>query len=252
LQNGPLRTLVGDIIADLVVGQALAGKICEGWFLHDTITKLSAIVSEKVQPKTSGDELHDDEKNRLEKFGLLASQSKPQQHYSPSNDQSKISAWFWRIMQYGYLMYLFLRYVLRELQLVHHKPKRQQIARISTSSPTMSVNVESRTPSADHQQPRPVLTYGVYAMISTLLKLADRMPWLASMLAFLQHVLLAGVGQVGQLNSILDRYVAMFHLVCAALSPFSSEVSSTRTAHLSIPDPRDINLSVMMHAAQVI
>ena len=234
------------------MGQALAGKICEGWFLHDTITKLSAIVSEKVQPKTSGDELHDDEKNRLEKFGLLASQSKPQQHYSPSNDQSKISAWFWRIMQYGYLMYLFLRYVLRELQLVHHKPKRQQIARISTSSPTMSVNVESRTPSADHQQPRPVLTYGVYAMISTLLKLADRMPWLASMLAFLQHVLLAGVGQVGQLNSILDRYVAMFHLVCAALSPFSSEVSSTRTAHLSIPDPRDINLSVMMHAAQVI
>lgn len=219
LQNGPLRTLVGDIIADLIVGQALAGKICEGWFLHDTITKLSAILSEKVQPKTSSNELHDDAKNRLEKFGLLASQSKSQQHHSPSNDQSKISAWSWRIVQYGYLMYLFLRYVLRELQVVRQKPKRQQIARISTSSPTMSVNVKSRTPSSDHQQPRPVLAFAVYAMISTLLKVADRMPWLASMLIFLQQVLLAGVGQVGQLNSILDRYVVIFHVVCASPLP---------------------------------
>jgi len=201
------------------VGQALAGKVCEGWFLHDTITKVSAIVSEKVRPNVSSVELHDDAKNRLEKFGLLASQTKPQQYHSPSNDQSKISAWFWSIMQYGYLMYLFLRYVSRELPVVRQKSRHQQVTRISTSSPTLSVDGTSRTPNPDDQQTRPILAFGVYAMISTLLRVADRMPWLASMLIFMQRVLLVGAGQVGQLNSILDRYVVISHVACAAPSP---------------------------------
>ena len=205
LQNGPLRVLVGDIIADLIVGQALAGKVCEGWFLHDAIFKVSEILDTKLRPKTTGSELRDDAKNRLEKFGLLASDSNAQRSHSSTNDQSKIIAWFWRIMQYGYLMYVFLRCCLRELQAVRRKPKRQQMARISPLSPVVSEDGKSRTPSSDDQLPRPVLAFGVYGTISTLLKVAERMPWVASMLIFLQHVLLVGTGQVGELNSVLDR-----------------------------------------------
>ncbi|KAK5955365.1 hypothetical protein OHC33_004048 [Knufia fluminis] len=205
LQNGPLRVLVGDIIADLIVGQALAEKVCEGWFLHDAIFKVATILDDKLRPKATGSELRDDAKNRLEKFGLLASESEAQRYHSSTNGQSQIAAFFWRFMQYGYLMYLFLRYLLGEIQTVRRKPRRHQVARVSTSSPVLSEDDKLRTPTQGDSPPRPVLAFGVYTMLSTLLRLADRMPWVASMLAFLQHVLLVGLGRVGELNSILDR-----------------------------------------------
>lgn len=202
LQNGPLRVLVGDIIADLLVGQALAGKVCEGWFLHDAIFKVTALLRDKVQSKPTDGELRDNAKNRLEKFGLLASESKAQHYHSSTKDQSKIVTFFWRTMQYGYLMYLFLRYVLGKLR---RTPERQQIARTSNPSPVLSEDGKMQPPSSDEQHPRPVLAFGIYNMISTLLNLADRMPWVASTLVFLQHVLLVGAGRVGETNSVLDR-----------------------------------------------
>lgn len=205
LQNGPLRVLVGDIIADLIVGQALAGKVCEGWFLHDAIAKVSMVLSHRIQPKATGSELRDDAKNRLEKFGLLASESKSQRYHSSTKDQSEISKWFWRFLQYGYLLFLFLRYLLRELQIAQQKPKRQHVVGTLTSSPVMSKDAKLRISDSNGQPPRPVLAFGFYTMTSTLLKMADRMPWTTSMLIFLQHVLLVGVGRVGELNSTLDR-----------------------------------------------
>lgn len=214
LQNGPLRVLVGDIVADLILGQALAGKVCEGWFIHDAINRFATVLNDKVRPKATGDELREDAKNRLEKFGLLASESDSQHHHSSSKNQSKISAWTWRIMQYGYLLYLFLRYVLKELQCVRQHPRRRQLARILPSTPTLSKAGESSTPSLDDQQPRSVLAFGVYALISTLLKLADRMPWLVSIFVFMQHLLLAGVGRLAEFDSTLDRYVVISQFAC--------------------------------------
>ena len=205
LQNGPLRVLVGDIIADLIVGQALAGKVCEGWFLHDALYKVTAILAEKVHPKTKGTELRDDAKDRLENFGLLSSHSETRHFHSSPEDQSKNAAWFWRILQYGYFVYLFLRYVLKELQRVRQRPKRQPVARISTSSPVLSEKDDLQTLISDDQPLRPVLDFGIHGMISTLLKVVDRMPWLASMLIFLQHVSLVGRVRMGELNSLLDR-----------------------------------------------
>lgn len=207
LQNGALRVLVGDIIADLIIGQAVAGKVCEGWFLHDAISKVTAIVSDKVHPKVSGSEIRDDAENRLEKFGLLSHNSKFQHGHSSTRDQSQIVDWFWRLMQYGYLVYLFLIYVVKEVQFVHRKPKRQHYV---GASPSASMLAEkSHMPSTSHKDPspRPVLAYGLYSLLSTLLQMAERMPWMTGILAFWQETLLHRFGRVGQPNSILDRYV---------------------------------------------
>lgn len=205
LQSGPLRALVGDIIADLIVGQALAGKVCEGWFLHEAITRVCAVLSDKVQRRAMGSEVRDDAKNRLEKFGLLSSESKFQNDHSSENDQSKIAAWFWRIMQYGYLAYLFLRYILKEFQVIRQKPPRQHSGRVSELSPVFSEVSHMQNRSPDDLSPRPVLKFGLSSLMSTLLKMDDRMPWLASMLSYWQQVLLYGTGQIGGLNSTLDR-----------------------------------------------
>jgi len=206
LQNGPLRALVGDIIADLILGQALAGKVCEGWFLHEAITKVSATLSEKVRPKATGNEVRDDDaKDRLEKFGLLPSESRSSNDHSLGPDQSKVALLFWTIMQYGYLAYLFLRYILKELQGARRKPPRQRTGRVSASSPVLSEKSHMQTSSPDDDPLRPVLGFGLWSMVSTLLKTDDRMPWLASMLCYWQHSLLYGAGRIAGLNSTLDR-----------------------------------------------
>lgn len=199
LQNGPLRVLVGDIIADLIIGQALAGKVCSGWFLHDAISKVAVALTDKVRPKAAGTEIRDDAKNRLERFGLLTHDLNLQAGHSPSHDQSEMATWFWRLMQYGYLVYLFLRYAWKEFQFARSKPKRQHHVRAAPSSSLAPNKSQEDSP------PRPVLAYGLYSMISTLLQTADRMPWATGMLSFWQQLLLRGVGRVGGSNSILDR-----------------------------------------------
>lgn len=205
LQNGPLRILVGDIIADLIIGQAVAGKVCEGWFLHDAISKVTAIVSDKVHPKASGSEIRDDAKNRLEKFGLLTHDSKFQPGHSSTHDQSQVIVWFWRLLQYVYLVYLSLCYVVKEFQFVRNEPARQH--RVRTSPSASSLPEKSHMPSPFHEDPspRPVLGYGLCGLISTLLQMAERMPWTTGMLTFWQHLMLNGAGRAGKADSVIDR-----------------------------------------------
>ncbi|KAK5072129.1 hypothetical protein LTR64_004093 [Lithohypha guttulata] len=199
LQNGPLRVLVGDIVADLIIGQALAGKIAQAWFLHDAVRKATALVSGKIQPKVSGSEYRDDAANRLQQFGLLSSNSAPDHRHSSTNTQSQMVTWFWRIMQYGYMVYLFSIFVLKEAHTVRSKPARVYRSRVEASK------VHLHVPNPDDQSVQPVIAFGVYAMISTLLRMADRIPWTTGILEFCQHILLRGIGHVGRANSYLDR-----------------------------------------------
>lgn len=206
LQNAPLRVLVGDIIADLIVGQALARKLCEGWFLHDTIFKITSIVGDKLQPTADGSEIRDDAKNRLEEFGLLPSESNSQHSHSSAHHQSALITLFWRIMQYGYVMYLFLGYVIKDLQHVRRKPKRQHHIRDNiTPLPDLSEKAHMHMLTTADLPPRPVLAFEIFSMISTLLRLVDRMPWVAGLFDFWRHTLLVGTGRLGELDSIIDR-----------------------------------------------
>lgn len=201
--------LVTDIVADLIIGQALAGKVCYGWFLHDAITKVTSTLGHKIEPKASGLELRSDAENRLEKFGLLSTDSKFQHDHSSSTVQSQVASWFWRFMQYLFLAFLFLRYVLKEFNRLYRNPMRYH----RPSGPSSSVDLvekghlQTQTPASNSTDPlpQPVIAFGIYSLISTLLKLVDRMPWLESMLEYGQHVILHGPGRMGELNSLLDR-----------------------------------------------
>lgn len=212
LQNGPLRTLVGDIIADLIIGQALAGKVCEGWFLHQAISKTTSILHDKVYPKNAASEMHDDAKNRLEKFGLLTSQSNFQHPDSLPGNQSKFITLFWRIMQYGYLAYLFLLHLLKEFQSIRKSPLPQRNVGVSQSSANLTDDTPLYAQRTADPSTRPVLEFGLFSMISTLLKMEDHMPWLASIILYSKHLMLYGTGQIGRLDSTLDRWVIPSYL----------------------------------------
>ena len=221
LANACLRTLVSDIIADLILGRALADKVCEPWFLHGAVSKLVEIVTSRPMPASRPGTVNDqkilqqeERRSRLEKFGLLTSNTADEQNYSPKQRQSSLSAWFWRLLQYAFIVHQSLRFILVGLAHAHHLPRRIHQSHhvdvptsLSSSSQQVKRPLSStrRVSDADGPSLRAVINYRIFSCISTILDLSVRMPWLASSLGFWQHLFSTGPGQYGAPNSTLDK-----------------------------------------------
>lgn len=210
LENACLRALVGDIIADLILGQGVSARVCEGWFIHDAITKTAGIINSRIEARATGEAIEVGTRSRLEQYGLLTSRDEDEKHHSSKGRQSPISAVFWRLLQYGYLVSLFIRFVFLGLSQARYLPPRFQnlhhsfapeneakLEQTPTPSSTLPMHVESRT--------RPILHYRLFALISTILDLATRMPWLAGFLSICRHFTISGPGRLGRTDSMLDK-----------------------------------------------
>lgn len=67
-------------------------------------------------------------------------------------------------------------------------------------------SVESSSSSSDGVTgKRPILDYRLSSMVSQLLGISQRMPWLSGLLALSQHLILAGPGRLGDTDGVLDR-----------------------------------------------
>ncbi|KEF57935.1 uncharacterized protein A1O9_05857 [Exophiala aquamarina CBS 119918] len=217
LANTCLRTLVTDIIADLILGRALADKVCEPWFLHGVASKVVGIVTSRATGETTVDEKasqHEERTSRLEKFGLLSSKTADQETNSSERHQSPASAWVWRLLQYAFIAYQSLRFILVGIVHAQHVAGRgghSHFLDVSTSASSSWHSHKSPAPStrrlsdANSGSPRAVINYRLFSCISTILDLSVRMPWLASSLSFWQHALSEGPGRYGSANSTLDK-----------------------------------------------
>ncbi|KAL2402873.1 hypothetical protein ABEF93_005551 [Exophiala dermatitidis] len=218
LANACLRTLVADIIADLILGQVLAQKICQPWFLHGVVSKVAEIVKSRptaASSSTAGQPIppQDTRQSRLEQFGLLSSDTPGQDNNSPAGHQSALSAWVWGLLQYIFVAYQFLRFLLIGLAHAQHLPRRvrqHERHQVSLPAPTPASEKSSRASTrplvdADRRSPCAVISYRVFACIATVLDLAIRMPWLESSFSFFQHILKEGPGRLGGPNSTLDK-----------------------------------------------
>ena len=207
LDNTCLRTLVGDIVADLILGQGISAKACEGWFVHNAMTKVAEVIRAHLKPKATGEEIEVEARSRLERFGLLSSKDEKEQLHSPTKHQSLLGALFWRILQYGYLLSLFIRFVLSGLSQARYLPPRSR----SGLSPDYVTKgeVASKSPSASSASlgstHRPIVAYRLFTLISTLLDLSTRMPWLTGLLSICQHFTISGPGRFGRTDSLLDK-----------------------------------------------
>ncbi|KIX02004.1 uncharacterized protein Z518_07943 [Rhinocladiella mackenziei CBS 650.93] len=231
LASACLRTLVSDIIADLILGQSLADKVCEPWFLHGTVSKVVEIVTSPTTHASAANAVVDKKilhsagrRSRLEKFGLLSSNTADQEGYSSDRHQSSLSAWFWRLLQYAFIAYQSLRFILVGMAHAHHLPRRicQHHVDVSTSSSSSSfshlkfpVSSTRRVSGTDSRSPRAVINYRIFSCISTMLDLSVRMPWLESSLGFWQHILSTGPGRYGAPNSTLDKF--LYHTISTRL-----------------------------------
>ncbi|BAE54858.1 unnamed protein product [Aspergillus oryzae RIB40] len=196
LKNACLRTLVCDILADLIIGNQVSGKMCEGWFLWESATKLIDVVGSRQSHEIDAKTAVPHRQNQLQKFDLLSPQEDSQKHHSSSSVQLRIPDWVWKILQFVFLAYVTLRFIVTGILSVASTPV------ASSSSFTGHVN-EASAP-CNPPRKRPVLNYGLYGMLSQLLDIPRRMPWLGGLVALFQHLILAGPGRLGDTDSVLD------------------------------------------------
>ena len=199
LGNACLRTLVADIFGEMILGNGVGGKACEGWLIWEGITKISEAVKAQIEPKANGEEMEIDTRSRLEKFGLLSTNDDDQ--HAQSTRSSAISGIFWRVLQYVYLAYITTCFVIRGLYRAASRPLRSGEDKSIYSRTTSPKQNSIQAPATK----RAVLTFHIFSLVSQLLDLPERMPWLSGTMDLVQYHLVHGIGRVGARDGILDR-----------------------------------------------
>lgn len=198
LENACLRTLVADVIADSILGNSMGGKVCEGWFIWGGITKLVDVVKARIEPKATGEKIEVDTRSRLEKFGLL-SEKEESKGASKDDRWSTFSSMFWRILQYGFMTFMTIRFVILGFVTASSRPMR------STLTSKMSGSSEPWPIEERREPPRPMLSFKILSVMPVLLDLRSRMPWMSGSLALLQHQLIHGPFGMAATDGILDQ-----------------------------------------------
>lgn len=219
LENACLRALVAEIFSEMILGNAVSQKVCEPWFLWDAITTLiQASQSHTEAPESRNDETT---ASRLEQFGLLSQDS----HQDGAGDSnlnrrrssaaSTASGLFWMGVQYIFLASRALWIFAHALATSPSLPSRSKtwLAVQSSYSPPQaerqdgaSLKCESEISStglADSQ--RPILDMGIWPMISKVIALNARMPWLSGMFALVHYGAVYGPGKVADTDGGIDR-----------------------------------------------
>lgn len=202
LENLSLRTLVADVLAETILGNSIGGRVCEGWFIWTSIAKVVEAVRASMNPRATGEEIEVDTRSRLEKFGLLSERG---HDTGPTMDgeRSAFSEVFWRLLQYGYLTIITLRFVVVGLFAASAAPRRSSsIWNAAADSPIAKA---TERPAAIL---RPILDFRIFSLVSTILDLSFRMPWLSGSLALLQHHLTRSpllLLRVGAVDRLLDQ-----------------------------------------------
>lgn len=211
LQNPCLRTLVTDVIADLILGEAISTKACQPGFIYETLIRVVGEIKARVEPRALGKEVRQKSRSRLEESGLLSSKEQSWASNSSPSDQSRSPkpTLFWQLLQYLYLFLLYARFIAIGLYRARSLPPPSPSS-IRTSSPPIAKPVAP--PSRPLQlasnlslSPQPILEYRVFSLIATLFDLSARMPWLAGLLSLSRHAALHGYSAEQATNQTFDK-----------------------------------------------
>lgn len=205
LENSSLRALVGDVMADLILGKEVGGRLCQGTFLYELIIKFTTVMKDG-RGQGGSDSDSDTTANRLERFGLLSSNEAPTGPQLLAGE-SQVIAWIWRIIQGLYLCYVSLRFIATGLFRVASNPGSGSSHGVAVSFPaaTPCLPKEGAESSDSVAGKRPVLFYRAVPMASKVFGIPQRMPWAYGLLDLTQHLILAGPGRLGHTDGLLDR-----------------------------------------------
>ena len=202
LENACLRTLVADVIADSILGNSIGGRVCDGWFIWATIAKVVGVVKARTESKATAEELEIGTRSRLEKFGLLSAENEvTDTERSKYNRRLTLSNTFWRILQYCYLAFMTVRFVILGVVTAYSQSSRSSTSKIPSATGVSPIATGEEAP----RMVRPIVEFRMFGLISEVFDVSSRMPWVGGCLALLQQQLVKGPMRVGATNGILDQ-----------------------------------------------
>jgi hypothetical protein len=213
IENDCLTALVGQIFSEMIIGNGLGGKGCEPWLLWEAITKIGEIVQAKL-PKSKAQE-------RVDKSGFNEANTKDTGGVGEnvrSRPRWSVQKTFWLILQYAFLTFTTIRFVIITIAGSSSLPSRlSPYAKGSGGAPLGQIlqppafqEQDGLSPSPDPGVPlkRPILAMKLWPCVSNILDLSVRMPWLTATMSMLQWCAIRGPGEVGFTDGMLDKYVS--------------------------------------------
>lgn len=204
LENICVRILIADVIGETLLGNLIGGKVCEGRFIWNNIIKTVEMIESRQQSKATGEDHEIDHRNRLEKFGLLPEDSPSSKAAGPPH-QSVSSKVFWQVLQYGFLTISVLWFMIGGLVAASSSRTTGQASSTPGAVKGMDPPPITKTSEPPNSLRRPVLHFRIFPLISVLLNLPRRMPWLSGFFSLLQHQLIYGPLKVGVQDGLIDR-----------------------------------------------
>jgi hypothetical protein len=224
LENACLRSLVAEIFAEMILGNGISGKTCEGWLLWEGITKIAEALQTdhaKEMDIQSDDPTAERPLSRLQRYGLLASSADQQSDDETSQPPlasvgfhekapMTITGLFWDMVQYVFLTVTALRAVIVAVTMSSTLPPRSVTGSVSQSPvegnpQSQLLQANSRKSRRRTDVKRPIISMRLWSCASELFELGLRMPWLTGAISMLHWGSLVGVGRVGDTDGVLDR-----------------------------------------------
>lgn len=210
LRNPCLRSLIAEVLGDMILGGFVGSKLCDGIFVYDMITRVAQSSASRRKPWAI-DHQPAAKENRLERLGLLTSSTTTTKE--SSTKKYDVSEAISMVLQYCMIFLNVVHVLLSKVMSTTTLPLRASTTYyriLNTHSrdhsefsgnPDIPISISvPTTPSF----PRPIVAYRLWSLASSLLSIQTRMPWLSGTLALLQHKLLNGPGRLGSTNSHLD------------------------------------------------
>jgi hypothetical protein len=212
LENGCLRALVAEIFAEMILGNGISGKACEGWLLCEGITSIAKVLQtdaakeEDIQPNapTPGQSM-----TRLERYGLL---STGRQAQAGSINQPALNKrghkTFWMFVQYVLWASTAVRAVALIVATSSSLPSRSITHELSPAEASIQPEAPAGHALSSRRSlrtKRPVVSMKLWSCMAQAAELSIRMPWLLGTVSMLHWGLLVGPGKVGDTDGILDR-----------------------------------------------
>ncbi|KAI5288686.1 hypothetical protein KEM52_001063 [Ascosphaera acerosa] len=135
LENAPLRTILADILADLILGGVIADRLCQEYFVYQYLAKACDLIRQRVGPAPASKDADpaglangggDSAKpaaqpSQLLKFGLLGRPDAPEEPAKAASKHNASNAlvaarlacyaWLWSVFQGVYLLVVAIRFI---------------------------------------------------------------------------------------------------------------------------------------------
>ncbi|KAK5110057.1 hypothetical protein LTR62_006301 [Meristemomyces frigidus] len=220
LANPCLSALVSEIFSELILRNAVLGKLSEPWLLWDATTKLL----KQFRPTTVLPPLADETSrttSRLDQYGLLSSAEAAAKRAVPEVTQHSLFdscvVMFWSILQYAVMIWSFLRALTVALLNARALPSvpepKTNMYEISADKLEVRVGPSGIHPSADSDTQkrgakRPIVGMAVWSCVERLTLLHQRMPWLTGCVSLLKWLSIYGPGSICGRDSAIDRLLS--------------------------------------------